>query len=46
MRLEVVEAKDLKRADTKVFGKGGKSDPYCKIVGKVLFYSDHLSAVL
>lgn len=32
MRLEVVEAKDLKRADTKVFGKGGKSDPYCKIV--------------
>lgn len=34
MRLEVVEAKDLKKADTKVFGKGGKSDPYCKVIGE------------
>ena len=33
LRLHIVAAKDLKRADINLIGKG-KSDPYVKIYGK------------
>ena len=32
LRIHVVEASELKKADFKIVGKG-KSDPYCKIYG-------------